>query len=131
MKHSPLIKASLSPFGIVLSAITIAVASTTIVTTMFSAKQAAASPTHPNDIHSQVIHRAIIEQLSLIEGQGTGYKATTLQCTSSSIDNDPTYIGEITSTSNTHYDIEAELLIAGSEVIPVYIDLTLIEEEAL
>ena len=108
----------------------------------FGIKNTEASPNVNGDIHSQVIHRSIIAQLLEIEGAGSGYMAATLRRKQSDITNtstdvlnipmdDAPYVGEITSTSGIRYYVEAELLTAGDEVIPVYIELSQIEEDEL
>ena len=72
-------------------------------------------------IHSKVIHRSIIEQLSVIERDASGYLPATLTQLSNTADNNPDalvtearYIGEITTTNGQRYSLDIELLqIAG------------------
>ena len=142
MQTLPPIKRFFYAFGFVASVVVIVGTSVALLTNAVTIKNTEASPKLNTDIHSKVIHRAIINQLLQIEGDGTGYLAATLHRVLPSI-NDSTidpldvlgddipYVGDITSTSGARYQVEAELLTAGDEVIPVYIGLTLIEEDEL
>ena len=142
MQILPPVKRFIYAFGFIASVVVVAGVSVALLTNAITIENTEASPKLNTDIHSKVIHRSIINQLLQIEGDGTGYLATTLHRVLPSIDgstsdpldvlgDDIPYTGDITSTSGARYQVEAELLTAGDEVIPVYIELTLIEEDEL
>lgn len=134
------IKRFIYTFGFVASVATVAGVLIALLIHATPAEITESSPKVNGDIHSKVIHREIIKQLSTIEGTGTGYLAATLRralpdmsnisidSTNVSVDDFP-YIGIITSTSGRRYHLEAELLNVADEVIPVYIGLTPVEED--
>lgn len=106
-----------------------------------NAMDAANTPEPPKvntDIHSQVAHRAVSEQLLFMGEPTGGYIGTTLRILSVTSDDSESlfadsspYIGEITATSGNRYAVELELLTAGDEVIPLFVNLTLIEDDTL
>lgn len=138
MTNSPAItRAFYAVAALSVLALTLAV-SGSLISNAMDASTTTESPKVNSDIHSQVAHRAVSEQLLFMGEPTSGYIGTTLRMLSVTSDDSDTlftdsspYIGEITAISGNRYAVELELLTAGDEVIPLFVNLTLIEDETL